>query len=171
MSQFEKMNIGRQQHSINVAKVSKHLASKLGLVEHFAFMGGMFHDIGYSKENGVGHSKSGYEMLVDNGLTDIAYIALLHSMSDKFDTSIKETLPEGGVPENLKQYIDIISVSDFLIGKNGSLVGLDARLAYMRSTYGLDSLNYKIGLKQRDHANKWLANNKIDVSNLGGILR
>ncbi|MFV0626331.1 MAG: HD domain-containing protein [Alphaproteobacteria bacterium] len=68
-----------EDHVLNVAKVAKILAGKLGLDENKAYLMGLLHDIGKIEEEKTKrfHGIIGYEMFIEKD-KDIARACLLH---------------------------------------------------------------------------------------------
>lgn len=160
MSKFECLEHSRKAHSLAVANVCKSMASELKVYESFAYLGGLYHDIGYTI-NKANHPHHGYRILKNNKLDDIAIIALAHSRSENLDELARKELLKKNISAELKLYIDLVSTADFLVDGNGEVVGVEARLLDIKNRLGENSKSAIVAEAQRKDAIDWLNKNNL----------
>lgn len=168
MNKFECLAHSRKAHSLAVANVCKLMASELKLYESFAYLGGLYHDIGYSVSKD-GHPFHGYCILRDNKLDELAMVALAHSKSERLDELARKELLKMDITEELKLYIDLVSTADFLVDGKGEVVGVDARLMDIKDRLGENSVAGIVAEAQYKDAVSWLNKNKLSHFITGGI--
>lgn len=112
------------KHCINVSKYAKEIAEKaskdfeldLNLVE----IGGLLHDIGRSKTNGIHHGILGAEILRNRGIDEnVALICERHIGSgiDKKDAEKFGLPPRGYIPETIEEKIVCHADNFFINGE------------------------------------------------------
>lgn len=111
-------------HCINVSKYAKEIAQKaskdfeldLDLVE----IGGLLHDIGRSKTNGIHHGVVGAEILRDRGIDEKIVIICERHIGSGIDKKDAETFglpPRNYIPETIEEKIVCHADNFFINGK------------------------------------------------------
>lgn len=164
---FEELDTDKKRHSISVATVAKHLAISAKLSDRFAYMCGLFHDIGYVIDKKE-HNLAGYNLLAEERLDELAVISLLHSFGTDFSEKVEKVTNKITIAEELKDYIELVTVADFIVNSKGEICGTAKRYKDIIDRYGEESIQGKVAKKQLTYANSWL--NKYGIETIGACI-
>ncbi len=133
-------------HSRGVAEISETIAKRCGMDADKAYVCGLLHDIGRYKgmHTGLNHVIDGYDVLMEEGLPEIARICLTHSFNprDKVD-DIK--LDDPAKEKRLKEYIysteyddydKLVQLADYMSGAHG-ITTIERRFCSVLWRHGL----------------------------------
>ena len=118
-----------EMHSRGTAEVAEKIAEKCGMDSDEAYAMGLLHDIGRYKgpNTGMNHIIDGYDLLMKEGLPDLARICLTHSFNPREKVNDIE-LSDPRRNEFLKKYLGsvkyddydlLIQLADFMAGAHG----------------------------------------------------
>lgn len=164
---FEELDVDKKRHSISVATVAKYLAVSAKLSDRFAYMCGLFHDIGYVIDKKE-HNLAGYNLLLAEHLDELAVISLLHSFGTDFSEKVESIRTQITIAEELKDYIDLVTVADFIVNSKGEICGTARRYTDIINRHGEESVQGNIAKKQLTYANNWL--NKYGIETIGACI-
>ena len=164
---FEELDSDKKRHSISVATVAKRLAVSAKLSDRFAYMCGLFHDIGYVIDKNE-HNLAGYNLLKEERLDELAIISLLHSFGPDFSEKVEMEANKITIAEDLKDYIELVTVADFIVNSKGEICGTSKRYKDIINRHGEESIQGKVAKKQLTYAKSWL--NKYGIETIGACI-
>lgn len=152
------ITLGWIDHSYYVANIASSIAKKLNMDERFAYIAGLFHDIGRCLEpkSKVGvhfHEIQGFKFLISKGYPDFARFCITHGFVDKTNV-IDDSYLFNGIDENdrkfyfdfvnntpLNDYDKLIELSDNLGVKEG-YVTLEQRMIDLMKRHKYGTVDY-----------------------------
>ncbi|MGN0929565.1 MAG: HDIG domain-containing metalloprotein [Alphaproteobacteria bacterium] len=152
------ITLGWIDHSYYVANIASMLAKKLNMDERYAYLGGLFHDIGRCFDNnpkfGVHfHEVEGFKFLTSKGYPELARFCITHGFIDKSYIDENASLFYG-VSENdrafyfdfvnnvsINEYDRLVELADNLAVKEG-YVTLEQRLIDLMKRHKYGTVNY-----------------------------
>ncbi|MBD5397944.1 HDIG domain-containing protein [bacterium] len=152
------ITLGWINHSYYVANIASSIAKKLNMDERYAYLGGLFHDIGrcleINSEFGVHfHEIEGFKLLTSKGYTELARFCITHGFIDKLDIKENSYLFNGINKDDKHFYFDFINnlsineydrlveLADNLAVKEG-YVTLEQRLVDLMKRHKYGTVNY-----------------------------
>ncbi len=117
-------------HSLEVARLSETLASKMGLDSDKAFRMGLLHDYGRKYEQNFKHVIIGFEKLYDLGYFEEAIGALTHSYINGKTYAIFEPITNKPIKNDISEFLRnyeytdydrILNLADLMASANGVL--------------------------------------------------
>ena len=133
-------------HSRGVAKISETIAKKCGMDVDKAYACGLLHDIGRYKgtETGLNHITDGYDVLMEEGLPEIARICLTHTFNPREKVDGVE-LDDPEKTKFLKDFIynaeyddydKLVQLADYMSGAHG-ITTIERRFCSVLWRHGL----------------------------------